>query len=70
MNTIIPFLLANFTLTFLVLGLLAAGIALTFGTKPITKPRVVEALFSYSLLFAIGFAYFSKNPCGLPPVGR
>ncbi len=70
MDSIISFLMKNFTLIFLVLGLLAAGIALTFGPKPITKPRVVEALFSYFLLFAIGFAYFSKNPCGLPPVGR
>jgi len=55
--------MANFTLTFLVLGLFATGVALACGPKPVTRPRVVEALFSYFILFNIGFVYFYNFVC-------
>jgi hypothetical protein len=56
MAGIIRFILGNFTFTFLVVGLLAAGLALLRAPKPLTAPAVIEALFSYFLLFSIGFS--------------
>ena len=58
MEGVIRFALSNFTLTFLLLGFIASGIALLRAPKPLTAPVVVEALFSYFLLFSIGFSYF------------
>ncbi|WP_135469881.1 DUF6790 family protein [Crenalkalicoccus roseus] len=57
MEDIIRFLLSNFTLTFLVLGLLAAGAALLRAPGPLRPPVVVEALFAYFLLFSIGGSF-------------
>jgi hypothetical protein len=56
MANIIRFVLGNFTLTFLVIGLIASGVALLRKPKPLTTPVVVEALFAYFLLFSIGFS--------------
>jgi hypothetical protein len=57
MAGVIAFVLGNFTLTFLVLGLIASAIALAF--KPQwTFQVVVEALFAYFLLFSIAISYF------------
>src|SRR5262245_42781116 len=58
METFIRFAMANFTLTFLVLGLLAAAIALGRRPRPLTTPIVVEALFAWFLLFSIGISFF------------
>jgi hypothetical protein len=52
------FALSNFTLTFLVLGLMAAGIALLRAPKPLTRPVVIEALLSYFVLFSVGVSFF------------
>src|ERR1700691_5343180 len=57
MANMIRFVLGNFTLTFLVIGLIASGVALLGKPKPLTTPVVVEALFSYFLLFSIGFSF-------------
>jgi hypothetical protein len=57
MANIIRFVLGNFTLTFLVIGLIASGVALLRKPKPLTTPVVVEALFAYFLLFSIGFSF-------------
>jgi hypothetical protein len=57
MAAIIRFALGNFTLTFFVLGLVAAAIALWHARPPRTSAVVVEALFSYFLLFSIGLAH-------------
>lgn len=57
MAGLIQFVLANFTLTFLVLGFVASGIALMRAPKPLTAPVVVEALFSWFLLFSIGVGF-------------
>jgi hypothetical protein len=54
MAAVIRFALSNFTLTFLILGLIGSGIALLRAPKPLTAPVVVEALFAYFLLFSIG----------------
>jgi hypothetical protein len=58
MEGTIRFVLSNFTLTFLAIGLIASGIALTRAPKPLTGPVVVEVLFSWFLLFSIGVSFF------------
>ena len=57
MQDVIAFILGNFTLTFFVLGLLASAIGI-WRTRPLrSSALIVEALFSYFLLFSIGFSY-------------
>jgi hypothetical protein len=55
---ILRFILGNFPFTFLVIGLIASCVKLLFAPKPLTGPVIVEALFSYFLLFSIGFSLF------------
>jgi Family of unknown function (DUF6790) len=57
MAAAIRFALSNFALTFLILGLIASGVALLRAQKPLTAAVVVEALFAYFLLFSIGFSF-------------
>jgi hypothetical protein len=56
MGDAIAFALGNFTLSFFVLGLLASAIALWRTRQPRTPAVVLEALFSFFLLFSIAFA--------------
>jgi hypothetical protein len=56
MRDAIAFALGNVTFTFFVLGLLASAIALWRTRQPRTPAVVLEALFSYFLLFSIAFA--------------
>lgn len=58
MEFVIRILLENFTLEFLVLGVIAAGISLWRTPRPWTRAVVVEALFSYFLLFSVGASFF------------
>lgn len=58
MGTVIRFLLENFTLSFLILGLIVSGISLWRQPRAITASGVVESLFSYYLLFSVGFSFF------------
>ncbi len=58
MRDAIAFVLGNFTLTFFVLGLVAAAIALWHKRRPRTTAVIVEALFSYFVLFSIAIANF------------
>jgi Family of unknown function (DUF6790) len=58
MKDAMALVLGNFTLTFFVLGLLASAIALWHARPPRSAAVIVEALFSYFLLFSIGFANF------------
>jgi hypothetical protein len=57
MKEAITFAFYNFSLTFFLLGLLAAVIALAAGRKPLSRPVIVEALLSYYCLFAIGLSF-------------
>jgi hypothetical protein len=57
MGEAIQFVLANFTLTFLAIGLIASLVSLLRASKPRTLPIVIEALFFYFLLFSIGFGF-------------
>jgi Family of unknown function (DUF6790) len=58
MKGAIAFVLGNFTLTFFVLGLVASAFALWHTRQPRSFAVIVEALFSYFLLFSIGLASF------------
>jgi hypothetical protein len=58
MGDLIRLVLSNFTVTFLVIGLIASAVALARAPKPLTTPVVVEALFAYFVLFSIGFSFF------------
>lgn len=57
MADVIRFLLQNFTLTLLVLGLVASMISLLRRHRPWTAPVIVEALFSYFILFSIALGH-------------
>jgi len=57
MDGAIRFILGNFTLTFLVIGLAATIASLLRAKKPRTAPVLIEALFFYFLLFSIGFSF-------------
>ena len=54
---LIKFILSNFTLTFLVIGLICSLVSLINKQKPYKRKVIVEALFSYFLLFSIGVSY-------------
>lgn len=57
MAGLIQFLLENFTLTLLAGGLAASAVSLWRAPKPWPPGAVVEALFSYFILFSIGFGH-------------
>ncbi|MCT8970486.1 DUF6790 family protein [Microbaculum marinisediminis] len=54
---IITFVLSNFTLTFLVLGLVFSFVAIARAPKPVSTAVVVEKLLSWHIFFAIGVSY-------------
>jgi hypothetical protein len=56
-ESVLRFALSNFTLTFLVIGLIASLIAYFAKPLPRTRAELVEALFSYFLLFSIGVSF-------------
>ena len=56
-ESLIRFALSNFTLTFLVMGLFASAIAYFAKPAPRTNAQLIEALFSYFLLFSIGIGF-------------
>jgi hypothetical protein len=57
-ETLLRFALSNFTLTFLAAGLIASVVAYASKPAPRTAAQLVEALFSYFLLFSIGVSFF------------
>jgi len=56
--TLIRFALSNFTLTLLLIGLAASAISYVAKPAPRTRAQLIEALFSYFLLFSIGISFF------------
>lgn len=58
MAAFIEFVLANFTLTFLVLGLIVSVMSLAFHPQIRSGAGVVEALFAWFLFFSIGVSFF------------
>lgn len=59
-DLIIELVLSNPSVTCLVVGLLCSIVVLTQQPKPLQNPQIIEALFSYILLFCIGI-YFLYN---------
>jgi hypothetical protein len=57
MQQLITFILSNFTLTFFVLGLVAAWIALVRRPRPWSRAEVVEALLAWFLFFSVGVSF-------------
>ena len=57
MNGLIAYLLHNFTLTFLVLGLFAAWIWIFRTPYAINRHLVIEALIRWFIFFSIGVSY-------------
>lgn len=57
-EALIRFLLSNFTLTFLAMGLIASAIAYFAKPAPRTRAQLIEAVLSCFMLFAIGITYF------------
>jgi len=53
----IQFVLANYSLSFLVLGLIGAAVSLYRKRKPLGKGSVFEALLAYYCLSAIGLSF-------------
>jgi hypothetical protein len=53
-SSLIIFVIGNYFFTFLIIGLIAAGISLLNKPKPLRTNIVAEAFFSYYLLFTIG----------------
>jgi hypothetical protein len=56
-ESFIRFVMSNFTLTFLVIGLIASAIAFWAKPAPRSRAQLIEALFSYFLLFSVGFSF-------------
>ena len=56
-ESFIKFVLSNFTLALLVIGLIFLLISLYFKKKPLTRSIIIEALISYFFLFSVGIGY-------------
>jgi hypothetical protein len=57
MEAAIRFALSNFTLTFLIAGLVASAISYFARPAPRSHAELIEALFSWFLFFSIGVSY-------------
>ena len=58
MAELIAFAMGNFTLTFLVLGLIAAAIAIARKPDGFTRANVAEELLAYFILFSVAISFF------------
>jgi hypothetical protein len=58
MASLLEFVLGNFTLTFLVLGFVAALIAIALAPGGFTFANVAEELLAYFLFFSVGISFF------------
>jgi uncharacterized protein DUF6790 len=58
MAELIAFAMGNFTLTFLVLGLIAALIAIARKEGGFTRANVAEQLLAYFILFSVAISFF------------
>ncbi len=57
MADMIEFLMENFTLTFLVIGVVFSLVGISRAPRPLSAPVVVEKIFFWFLFFSIGCAY-------------
>jgi hypothetical protein len=56
-RTVIIFVVANYTLTFLVVGLIVSGIAIGLAPRPVGRAVIVEKLLTWYVFFNIGIMY-------------
>ncbi|MEJ0093750.1 MAG: DUF6790 family protein [Methylocella sp.] len=54
----ITFILSNFTVTFLVIGLIFSIIAIARSPRPVSGAMFIEKLLSWFIFFSIGVGYF------------
>ncbi len=54
----IVFVLSNFTLTFLIIGLLFSAVAIARAPKPISRAMVMEKILSWFVFWTVGVLYF------------
>jgi len=57
-ETIITAVISNYVLTFLLIGLIASGVAIACAPHPVTSAVVVDKLLGWYVLFNIGVMYF------------
>ncbi|MBT5954127.1 hypothetical protein HOG98_05340 [bacterium] len=57
MDSVITFVLSNFTLSFLVLGLVTAGVSIKLCDEDVSSTIVFDRLCSHFVLFSIGFSF-------------
>jgi len=58
MASLLEFVLGNFTLTVLLLGFVAALIAIALDPGGFTRANVAEELLAYFILFSVGISFF------------
>jgi len=58
LETLTIFALSNFPLTFLIIGLIAAFLSVTFRRAPKSSGQTLEEIFAFFLLFPIGISFF------------
>jgi uncharacterized protein DUF6790 len=56
-RTLIPYALSNFTLTFLVIGLLFSAVAIARAPNPMNPSVMIEKLLSWYVFWTVGVAY-------------
>jgi hypothetical protein len=56
-KTTITFVLSNFTLTFLVIGLIFSGVVIARLPKPVGTALIVEKLLSWYVFFSVGVSF-------------
>jgi hypothetical protein len=57
-ETVITAAISNYVLTFLLIGLIAAAVAIARAPRPVTSVVVVDKLLAWYVLFNIGVMYF------------
>ncbi len=62
-TTTIVFLLSNFPLTFLVIGLIVSLVAIARAPRPVGAAMVVEKLIAWHVFFAIGVTHLYNFVC-------
>ena len=56
-RTLIPYLLSNFTLTFLAVGILFSAVAIARAPRPVSRSVAVEKVLSWFVFWTVGVAY-------------
>ncbi len=63
MTTLITFALSNFPLSFMLLGLLVAGLEILRTPRPVPPGRSAESVLRWFLFFGVGVTFFYNFVC-------